>query len=44
MSAAETLRMAAVSPLWVVCTAGWGVASTALLTWSAIRGRTWTER
>jgi hypothetical protein len=39
VTAGERMRMAAVTPLWLMCTAGWGAASTVLLTWSALQGR-----
>ena len=44
VSAAERARAAAVTPLWLLCAAGWGVTSAVMLTWSAVREMPWLER
>jgi hypothetical protein len=37
LTASERVRAAAIAPLWLVCAAGWGLTSGALLTWHAVR-------
>jgi hypothetical protein len=36
----ERAAEVAIAPLWLACTASWGVTSALMLTWSAVRGRT----
>ncbi|MGY1633782.1 hypothetical protein ACI784_18935 [Geodermatophilus sp. SYSU D01186] len=40
MSVVDRAVEVAVAPLWLACTAGWGVTSALMLTWTAARGRT----
>ncbi|MGY1636292.1 hypothetical protein ACI78V_06535 [Geodermatophilus sp. SYSU D00742] len=40
MNAVDRAVEVAVAPLWLACTAGWGVTSALMLTWTAARGRT----
>ncbi|MGY1824125.1 hypothetical protein [Geodermatophilus sp. SYSU D00079] len=40
MNALDRAVEVAVAPLWLACTAGWGVTSALMLTWTAARGRT----
>ncbi len=39
VNAGERLRAAAVTPLWLFCTATWGATSAAILTWTTLRER-----
>jgi hypothetical protein len=36
----ERAAEVAIAPLWLACTAGWGVTSALMLTWTAAQGRT----
>jgi hypothetical protein len=36
----ERAAEVAITPLWLACTASWGVTSALMLTWTAARGRT----
>ncbi|MBB3082908.1 hypothetical protein [Geodermatophilus sabuli] len=39
MSVVERAAEVAIAPLWLACTAGWGVTSALMLTWTAVRER-----